>query len=291
MSFRKNFASIIIVVKNDRDIDRTLGHLDRMRNETPCEVIVVDASEPERLADIKEKYEWVRWDQFPVSNKRTTPAQRNRGLELAKGDMILFIDANCVPTTGWLTAIISTLKSGKDIVCGPVHDLNENNLVHYANDLKKGKYVDECTTINVGLRRTVVEKIGNFDTKFPFGQDVDFFWRAGEAGYKIYYNPAVAIGHDWGESKEQLKRAYNYGRARARLFKKHWRTRHGQLLHESHVWAYPLFIIGLPVTYFIPVYPLLLFVPLLKNRSRNSLGLVLHHLTFGVGVIVGTLRP
>jgi GT2 family glycosyltransferase len=182
------------------------------------------------------------------------------------------------------------MKDGEDIVCGPVLDLSKNNLVHYAPELTEGGYIDVCTTIDVGLRRKVVERIGKFDVSFSFGQDVDFFWRARDAGFKIYHNPAAAIGHDWGERKEQLIRAFDYGKARAHLFKKHWRTRRGQLIHEPHVWIYPLFILGLPLTYFIPFYPLLVFIPLLKNSSKNPFGLVLHHLTYGIGVIAGTIK-
>lgn len=288
-SILKPLISVIIVVKNDRGIAQTLKGLKEGKFDQSYEVIVVDASAPEALADIKKQNSWVIWDQYPVSKKRTTPQQRNRGLELAKGVIVAFIDANCEPTTKWLSSIAKVIESGEDIVCGPVNDLNKNNLVHYAAAQKEG-YVDECTTINVGLRRTVFERVGNFDERFLFGQDVDFFWRTADAGFKIYFNPKMAIGHNWGDRKEQLVRAFNYGRARAQLFKKHWRLHGRQLLRgEPHVWVYPVFILGLSLTLIIPFYPLLLLVPLLKNRSSNPLGLVLHHLVFGCGVLVGAI--
>jgi cellulose synthase/poly-beta-1,6-N-acetylglucosamine synthase-like glycosyltransferase len=290
MAKTPKLVSIIIVVKNDRGIAATLEHLESLPVDVPHETIVVDASESSRLVDIKALYPEIIWDQFPVSVKRTTAEQRNRGIVLAKGDVIVFIDANCIPDTGWLQAIVSSIRAGEDIVCGPVHDLSESNLVHYAPALIDGKYVDVCTTISVGLRREVFNKVGNFDTSFLFGQDVDFFWRAHDAGYKIYYNPLVAIGHDWGEPKEQLHRAFVYGKSRAHLFKKHWKRRRGQLLREPHVWVYPLFILGLPVTYFIPFYPLLILIPLIKNRSDHPFGLILHHLFYAFGVIAGVLK-
>ena len=284
-----DLVSVIIVVKNDRGIADTLEAI-RRTVKVPYETIVVDNSRPEVLADLKANNPWVKWDQFPVSKLRTTPAQRNRGLELASGDLIVFIDANCVPVDEWMDAIVETINSGEDIVCGPVLDLSDNNLVHYAPTLTSGKYIDVCTTVNVGLRREVIERIGNFDCSFSFGQDVDFFWRAADAGFKIYFNPRVAISHDWGQTKEQVRRAYDYGKARAHLFKKHWRNRRHELAHESHVWIYPLYILGLPLTYFVPVYPLLILVPLIKNRSANPVGLVVHHLAYGVGVIAGTAK-
>src|ERR1700722_7777547 len=153
MNSSNDLISIIIVTKHDR-VDLTLDHLQAIKSNVPFEVIVVDASRPERTAAIRTQHDkWVTWDQFPFSTERTTPAQRNRGLELAKGNIIVFLDANCVPAQGWLDAMWQSIQSGKQIVCGPVLDLGENNLVHYAPTLSEGKYVDVCTTINVGLRR------------------------------------------------------------------------------------------------------------------------------------------
>ena len=283
-------ASIIIVVKNDRGIDATLAHLEEMNNEAVFETIVIDASEQARLSDIRAKYPTVRWYQFPPSNQRTTPAQRNRGLDLAQSPLIVFLDANCVPAKGWLAAIISSIDAGEDIVCGPVLDLSKHNLVHYHPDITVGTYIDVCTTISVGIRRSVFNSVGQFDTSFSFGQDVDFFWRATDKGYRIYHNPLMVIGHNWGAPNEQLTRAFQYGKARAHLFKKHWRSRRGQLRDETHVWIYPLFILSLPITFLIHLYPLLIVIPALKNRFRNPLGLILHHLAYGVGVIAGVLK-
>ncbi|HSX43216.1 MAG TPA: glycosyltransferase [Candidatus Saccharimonadales bacterium] len=288
-------ASIIIVVKNDRGIDQTIAGIYDCAFSGAFEIVVVDSSEPARLGDIRAKYPDVVWDQYPVSNRRTTPEQRNRGLELARGKYIIFIDANCVPAKTWLSAMVETLQDGKDIVCGPVHDLNETNLVHYAVEQTKADYVEECTTINVGLSRRVIEKVGNFDVRFSFGQDVDFFWRTADVGFRIFYNPLVAIGHDWGSRGEQLGRAYKYGYARARLFRKHWRRHGRQLLGEVHVWMYPAFILGLPSMLLFELnplfllYPLLILVPLLKNRTANPLGLMVHHMTFGWGVLRGAV--
>jgi GT2 family glycosyltransferase len=284
-------VSIIIVDKNDRGVEATLKHLKHIKSDVAYEVIVVDSSVPGRLDDIKDKNPWVIWDKYPYSKERQTPQHRNRGLELANGEIIAFIDANCVPGPNWLTAIVRDIQDGKDIVCGPVLDSSKVNLVHYhAAAHEKGQYVDIATTISVGFSREVIDRIGVFDKTFSWGQDVDFFWRATDAGFKIFFDPEVVISHDWGNRKEQLSRAFDYGEARAHLFKKHWHNRYKELFHETHVWIYPLYIIGLPITFWFWPYPLLILVPMLKNTGQNPVGLVVHHLTFGLGVIAGTLK-
>jgi glycosyltransferase involved in cell wall biosynthesis len=283
-------ASVIIIVKNDEGVGQTLALLVPQCEAARAEVIVVDASAPEMLAGIRQKYPQVRWEYFDQRGKRfTIPEQRNCSIGLAKGKYIIFIDANCEPAEGWLDAILETLNDGEHIVCGPVRDSSEHNLVHYTSGRAEHSYLDECTTINVGFTREVYERVGQFDTRLAYGSDVDFFWRAHDAGFAICSDPRVAISHDWGQTDEQLRRAFRYGRARAILHKKHWRRHwHHLLLHEPHVWIYPLYIVGLPIALVWPYYLLFLLVPLLKNRSAT---LVVHHLMFGWGVLVGVFTP
>jgi glycosyltransferase involved in cell wall biosynthesis len=279
-------ASIIIIVKNDRGVEQTLDALMLQVAPVKKEVIVIDASKRSVLADIKKKYPSVRWHYYEQHGKKfTIPEQRNRGVELSTGDVVIFIDANCLPNETWLSAIVSSIQSGEDVVCGPCRPSNPTNLVQYIEEHDAKTYVSECTTINVAVRRSVLKKVGLFDTALAYGEDVDYFWRVKDAGYKICFDPAVAISHDYGKSKEQFRRAYRYGKSRAILHKKHWRTRILQLVaHEPHVWIYPLFLLTLPLAIWFPAYLLVLLIPLIKNRS---LGVIVHHLIFAVGVLVG----
>lgn len=288
MSKKSPLISIIIVVRNDRGIDATLSAVEAQDINVSQEIIVIDASRLETLADIRLSHPSIKWLQYPYSNKRTTPAQRNLGIETASGELIVFLDANCIPGERWFSGMVEAFKSGENIICGPVHDKGQD-LVHYAPELDQPTYVDVCTTISVGISRKVFEEVGNFDETFAYGQDIDFMWRATERGFNIYYSPDVSITHDWGGSNEQLRRAFEYGKARAHLFKKHWHSQKRRLIREVHVWTYPIFIIGLPLTYFFPFYPLLVVLPLIKNRHNRPVGLLLHHLSYGLGVIAGAL--
>lgn len=281
-------VSIILIVKNDPGIEATLRLIQAENGSIDYETIVIDASAPGRLDHIRSQFPNVQWEWFDQRGKRfTIPEQRNRGLQLAKGDIIVFIDANCQPAPGWLRALVGAIADGENIVCGPCYPSNQHNLVHYIENQKERTYIRECTTINVAFRREVLSRIVAFDTNLTYGEDVDFFWRASDAGYQICFEPAAAISHDYGSADEQIRRAYRYGKARAILHKKHWRKRWGQLLrYEPHVWAYPLLILSLPLALRWPAYLCVLGVPIVKNRSIT---VPLHHLIFGWGVIMGCL--
>ena len=280
-------ASIIIVVKNDRGIDETLAAIQKQDASIKFETLVIDASEPSVLQDIKVKYPNVNWHQYNQNGKRfTITEQRNVGIKLAKGKVIVFIDANCLPTPMWLESMLQAITDGEKIVTGPCRPSNDKNLVHYIQEHEARTYVQECTTINVAVDREIFQKIGQFDETLTYGEDVDFFWRATDAGFKICHDPDAVITHDYGSTEEQFIRAYRYGKSRAALHKKHWRTRWYQLLrYEPHVWIYPLFILSLSLAIIWPAYLLVLLIPIVKNRS---LTVIVHHLTFACGVLVGT---
>jgi GT2 family glycosyltransferase len=282
-------VSIEIVVKNDPGVERTLELLRAQKTTASFEVIVIDASRPGALHYIRDKFPEVRWVDYDQNGKKyTIPEQRNIGVKLAQGDVIACIDANCEPAADWLESLMGAIRDGEDIVGGPCVASNANNLVDYLPVHSERTYVIECTTINVALKRSVFERVGMFDENLSYGEDVDFFWRCVDAGYKLCQEPKALIRHDYGETGEQLGRAFRYGKARALLHKKHLARKWKQLLmHEPHVWMYPAVILTAPLAIKWPLYLIVLAIPVLKNRS---LSLVVHHFVFGWGVIVGAVR-
>jgi hypothetical protein len=98
------------------------------------------------------------------------------------------------------------------------------------------------------------------------------------------------VRHDWGTLRRQLRRSYVYGKARVRLYRKHpARLRH-VFRNDFTVIAYPVFLLGLPLTLIFPFYPALLLIPAWRNRSDGAAG-VLKNLVFGAGVLAGLAAP
>jgi GT2 family glycosyltransferase len=146
-------------------------------------------------------------------------------------------------------------------------------------------YLAECPTLNFAFTRTVYDALHGFDESFAYGSDVDFTWRLNDAGYKLRYAPDASIQHDYGASRRQRRRSYIYGKGRARLYKKHRARRKDVLRNDPMVVAYPLFLLGLPLTLIFPPYPLLLLIPAWRNRSDGIIRVLVDHLWFGAGVL------
>lgn len=283
--------SVIIIVKNDRRIERLLEALPKIEKPEKTEVIIVDASQGS-LADIKKKFSYPRWITFEnkLHKKTTIPDQRNVGINHAKGDIIAFIDSDCIPDKKWLVELIKPIRKEKEnIVAGRVK-LNEKGNVHnIAHEKLLGmKYVDTCPTMNVAIDKKVYGVIGRYDESFRFGSDVDFSWRAIKAGYKIRLNPKAEIYHDLGDAKNEIRRMYDYGKARTRLYMKHKNRIRIFLGNEFLTILFPISIILLPISLFFPYYPLVFLYPIFKHRDFK---LILMKSIYGTGVLKELIIP
>jgi GT2 family glycosyltransferase len=284
--------SIVIISKDEPGLDDTLTGVTAQARALPqpCEIIVVDASQG-RLDPIRRRHQpAVRWLPFrpPPGVRVSIPHQRNAGVRAASGEIIVFTDAGCRPAPGWLARLVRALDEGEQVTAGLALAASDSpGLYDRAADLaRSARYLTECPTINLAFRRDAFDAVGGFDTRFAYGSDVDFSWRLVDAGYRIRSVPgAVVLRHDWGTWRRQLRRSYAYGRARARLYRKHRSRIRGILRTDPTVVMYPVFLLGLPLTVVFPLYPALLLIPAWRNRSLGAARVVADHLTFGAGVL------
>lgn len=284
--------SIIIIVKNDVAVENTIVHLLKANKSEKTEIIVIDASQG-KLNFIKKKYPQVKWINFISKSfkKITIPDQRNVGIANAIGDIIVFIDANCIPTANWLKTLTKPIIEDKEnIVAGLAKSSNKKTIHDTTHEFNKSKkYLNECPTINLAVKKDVFKKVGLFDVKFNYGSDVDFSWRAIDEGYKIYYEDKAIVYHDWGSTKDELRRSYYYGAARATLYKKHKKMLIRIFQRDIVAVTYSLFILFLPITFFWKYYPLLLLIPFLRNIKKKPLHTLIDHLVFGFGFLYNLL--
>jgi GT2 family glycosyltransferase len=281
--------SIVIVNKNDLSIVDTIRGLNKQDYQGKYEIIVVDRSSidyPKFKSGVP-----LRWIIFDPKGKRyTIPEQRNRGIKEAKGDIIVFLDASCIPETNWLTELVNPIKKEEEkIVMGKTGSIGRNTLNDLIYEkLKDTIYVDEAPTINLALDKVVFDKTGYFDEKLEYGSDIDFTWRAIDKGYKIRYQQTAFVKHNWGDGNKELKRTILYGKGRTRLLIKHFKTRWTRLFgNDSIVILYPIIILCLPIAIIFPWYLLVFPLLVLKNiKEPNSVGIVLKHIIFGFGVLI-----
>jgi glycosyltransferase involved in cell wall biosynthesis len=289
--------SVVIISKDERGIDTTLTDVAEQSSglAEDCEIVVVDASAG-RLDDIwdrhKDKVRWIDYTQ-PGGVTVTIPHQRNIGVRAALGDIIVFTDAGCRADPGWLAAIVAPIRSGQErVTAGLTLALKGGSTLYDegARDALRAQYLSECGAGNLAFRRDIFDAVGGFDESFAYGSDIDFTWRVNANGYKISTVPGAVNRHDWGPRRRRLRRSYVYGKARTRLYRKHHLGLREIARRDPMAIAYPVFLVGLPLTLVFPLYPALLLIPAWRNRSNGIIRVLIDHLAYGAGILVELVR-
>ena len=288
-------VSVVIVNKDDRLLAETLRALEPFVGHLLHEVLVVDASNG-ALDDIRLSFEWARWIDYaqPPGVQTTIAHQRNIGVRLAEGDIIVFTDSGCLPQDGWLERLLAPiLKENEFVTCGPAKAVGKSVYSDVRRTPSTGlDYVPTATTINMAFRREAFEAVGGFDESFGAAEDLDFTWRLTDCGYRLRWVGDAVVTHDWGTPQRQLRRAFFYGKGWCRLLRKH-PHRIGEVASKNSVpIVYALFLLGLPLTFKWRWYPLVLLWPIWRHRDEELPWLVLlDHLFMGAGVVHELTRP
>jgi GT2 family glycosyltransferase len=131
--------------------------------------------------------------------KRGPAANRNNLASNAKGDLLVFLDDDCIPHEGLISAYSIAAESH------PEYEVFEGRILAP----RKPRFADEECPINenggfmwsanFAIRRGCFTSIGGFDEDFPFAamEDVDLNCRILESGRQILWMPNATVSHDW----------------------------------------------------------------------------------------------
>ncbi len=279
-------ATIVIISKDERSLAATLDGLRDHASGVERDVLVVDASQG-RLDDVMATHPQVRWVTHtppPGSRKSVTiPEQRNCGVRSAHGEIIVFVDAGCRPQPGWLDQLVAPLAEGSEsVTAGSFRSVAPSP--YDARAFTDG-YIEEAPTLNMAFTRAAFDRVGGFDEAFSYCSDTDYCWRVADAGLRIRMVSSAQVLVDWGGARRQHRRAWHYGAGRARLYRKHPARRMSMARRDPIILAYPLFLLGLPLTLVVPAYPLLLLIPLWRNRDAHPWRTLADHLCYGAGAL------
>ena len=208
-------VSVIIPVRDDPDgIKRVLDCLAEQTFPRECFEVVIgdDGSQPGLEPRVPESDQRLRRVSTPAL---TSYAARNSAVQSARGEILAFCDADCLPAPDWLERGSSALEDA-DVVAGEVVFRPPERptvwtllTVDLFLDQRQNARLSRGVTANLMVRRKDFESLGGFDQSLPSGGDYDFVKRAVDKGARLRYDPRVVVGHPtMNEARPFLKKIF-----------------------------------------------------------------------------------
>jgi mycofactocin system glycosyltransferase len=218
---------VIPVHGRPRELDRCLSALNRS-------AIVVDDGSPERdaIAAVCAGHA-TRLIRRELGGGPA--AARNTGASCSDGQLIAFLDSDCVPTAGWIGAVVGHFQDPRVAAVAPrVSPLatGPGPLARYAAarspldmgpdpaQVGPGRRVSYVPSAALVIRRSALG--AGFDETLRYGEDVDLVWRLVAGGWQVRYEPRAVVLHEEPNGlRGLLHRRHRYGTAAAPLAKRH----------------------------------------------------------------------
>jgi len=174
-------VSVIIPAYNEEEmLDTVLNALDEVDYpRAQMEIIVVDNGSADGTVDVASAH-GVRVLEQP--NLRVS-GLRNYGAEHSRGEILAFLDADCLPASDWLQSALASLKT-EYCVTGATYEVPENGKwiekAWFSQEPKGRRPVTHINSGNLILSRDLFFAIGGFNEELISGEDYEFCQRAWE---------------------------------------------------------------------------------------------------------------
>jgi len=229
------FVSVIVAVYNRaHEIGACLESLLALDySPSKLEIIVVDDGSNDDTRDVVSGYD-VKLITQPEN--RGQSAARNRGVNMARGEIVAFVDSDCIADPGWLKGLVPYFQDGRNVLVGGyVASFYHESLLDRYEEVKSPLNMGEETVVGAGagsdfyvptcnmlVRRDKYVQVGGLDEQMRVGEDVDLCWRLKEHGYRLVYVPKGVVRHKHrNQILEGFKRRFQYGESEPVLYLTH----------------------------------------------------------------------
>ena len=223
-------ASVVVPARDAADVLRMqLASLAAQQTSFHLEIIVVCNSSLDGTGPVAASFLNELPDMRIVSADGAvgSGAVRNVGAALARGEYLLFCDADDRVDAAWVQQSVLALKRW-DAIGGRLELERLNTaitrawrapLVHTdANPVVAG-FLPSPTTANCGVKTAVFRELGGFKEEFRQSVDNDFFWRLQLKGYSVGFAPESLVHYRHRTTiRAVFLQSYQWGRGHAHLY-------------------------------------------------------------------------
>ncbi|MGB3295624.1 MAG: glycosyltransferase family 2 protein [Phormidesmis sp.] len=210
------FVSVIVPVFNDAERLRLCLEALKRQTYPDYEVIVVDnASDqgqhiPELVAEFARAV-------YAYESQTGSYVARNRALGLARGEILAFTDADCIPASDWIESGVDHLLKTPNcgLIAGRIKlffrgtEASPVELYESVTAFPQQRLLSQqqgAATANVFTYQAVMKAVGPFDASLRSNGDIEWGQRVFAAGYQQIYAHDVCVAHPARYTFEQLRK-------------------------------------------------------------------------------------
>ena len=187
--------SVVIPTLNEERYLPLLLESIKRQNFNDYEIIISDAGSQDRTAEIAKEYNCkIAIGGFP-------PKGKNEGAKIARGELILFIDADTILDNDSLEKFLKEFKKKElDVATfllksqGTFHNLSYKLFYNFISLLTK-KFLPQAMSV-ILVKKNLHQKIGAFDEEIKIGEELDYIRKIAKIGkfgvlrsVKIFVSP------------------------------------------------------------------------------------------------------
>jgi succinoglycan biosynthesis protein ExoA len=190
------------------------------------------------------------------NHRRVIPSALNRALEAAKGEIIVRLDAHCIPDPAYIRLSVDVLSAGVGDNVGGIWEIQPGGPGWMAESIARAashrlgigdasyRYASQPAAVDTvpfgAYHRRLIERIGPYDETLLSNEDYEFNARIRQSGGVVWLDPRIRSQYFARADLGGLARQYwRYGYWKLRMLRRYPKTlRWRQALP-------PLFLLGL----------------------------------------------
>lgn len=208
----QHVLSVLVVALNeDRHLPELRAALGRLHlpDGWRLETILVDGGSRDATVEVARA---AGFEECLVLPGASIPVCRNHALQAARGHILAFLDADCLPEPDWFQQALPWLEKPLPVLLGyPVQPPESGNWIqrtwhaHWRHKHAGGGGDDPApvtdgafrllTTRNMLFNRALLGVVPAFDESLVTGEDTDFAFRAARAGCEVVALPSLRVTH------------------------------------------------------------------------------------------------
>jgi len=206
---------VILTFNRPRLVRDQLERLAKIKREA-FEVIIVDNHSEQPLTEIVSDYPFAKLLRMDAN---LGVSGRNRGIEAARGDIVITLDDDVTGITDQdINRIVAVFRNPSiGAVCFKVLDEETAEIVNWCHHRKQDEYADrhfitdEITEGAVAFRRSAFLQAGSYPEEFFISHEgPDLALRLMNSGFDVVYDPEIAVTHSHAVAGRPSWRRYYY---------------------------------------------------------------------------------